>query len=353
MKIAFLHLTMGIVKRGSEVVVHEIATALAKNHEVLVIQSGKKSKSTYQVKRAYPLERAPATSPNNLFSKVLFRLGLDEQSRAVKKFTASALPELKNFNPDVVIAVNGAPQLKVLRRLSFRPKVVTFGHAGIGHHDQKTLAQNPDLFIALSQAARAWAESLASRTTKVIYIPNPVLKPKSTSKIKLTLSKPIVLTVSALSKYKNIPSIIEAVKELPVSYHLIGSGEEEARVLKELNEYPGEFSWVREVDHQEIYSYYSEASVFCFVPDKQEAFGRVYLEAMLAGLPIVASDDPIRREIIGPRGIYVDPHDPPAIRDGIKRALELGKVSYTKELKKYELRAIIKKLEKEFHDLTS
>ena len=50
---------------------------------------------------------------------------------------------------------------------------------------------------------------------------------------------------------------------------------------------------------------YRAADVFTLVSDSTEAFGIVYLEALASGLPVVATDDELRREILGDYGIYV------------------------------------------------
>ena len=356
MKILFLHLTMGLVERGSEISTDIIATALAKDHEVLVIQSGPQKPKPYHVKRIYPLGVAPPAAPTSLIAKLSFRLGLDLESQTVIRFTRAAIPLIQSFKPDIIVATNGAPQLAILQAclrrqgLALQAKLVVFGRAGMGHHDRANLRAKPDLFIALSERGATWAAQHSKPSTKICYIPNPITKVKH-NKLDLHLPSPVVMTVGALSAYKNISSVIEAIRQTQCSYLLVGDGEERDTTQQLLSTLGNDFRWIKHLGPAELSSYYASAQVFCFVPDPQEAFGRVYLEAMAAGLPIVASDDPIRRSLIGAKGIYVDPHDPTAIATGINQAFTLGKLNYSHQLKPYALNRVVSQLEKELHDL--
>jgi glycosyltransferase involved in cell wall biosynthesis len=353
MKIVFLHLTMGLVERGSEISTDLLASSLAKDNEVLVIQSGPITKKPYQVKRVYPLAAAPTPAPTNLLEKILSRLYFDDASHKIGAFTLAALPLIKKFDPDIIVATNGLPQLRLLQGQALKAKIVVFGHAGIGYHDLDSLRTDPDLFIALTPSAAHWAGTHKRKATRVVMIPNASLsRPARTIKpVDLLLPSPVVMVVGALSKYKNIDLVIETIRGAAVSFLLIGDGEEHENIAKQLATLPNDFRWIHHASQAELPAYYAAADVFCFVPDPQEAFGMVYLEAMAAGLPIVASDDPIRRELIGEHGIYVDPHDHAAISTGINRALSLGKVDYSQELKPYALSTVIKSIQKEFHDL--
>lgn len=68
---------------------------------------------------------------------------------------------------------------------------------------------------------------------------------------------------------------------------------------------------------------YSQAQVFC-MPTRFEAFGLVYLEAMLFGLPCIGPDAWAVPEIVlhGETGLIVPPEDPDALARAIERILE-------------------------------
>jgi glycosyltransferase involved in cell wall biosynthesis len=307
----------------------------------------------YRVKRITPLNTAPAASPSNILQKLTFRLHLDKESGAVAEFTQAALANIQTFKPDIIVAINGPLQVRILESQNLQAKIVAFGHAGIGYHDKHTLQAKPDLFVALTKQAEIWAKRIASPDTKVVYIPNPLGISMSKSRVVSNLPSPTVLTVSRLSAYKNIRNIIRAIKQTHFSYLLIGDGEESGSIARDLSKLASDFKWIKQVENSDISSYYKSADIFCFTPDPQEAFGMVYLEAMSAGLPIVASDDPIRRELIREKGIYVDPHDHVAIAQGLVLAAKKKKLDYTQELKPYELSTITKQIEGVFHALIS
>lgn len=353
MKIVFLHQTLGLVNRGSEISTRLIASALSKNHDVTVIQSGRAKTEKYHVEVVAPLKTPPPVTPINFLDKVLSRVALDKRSRMVCDFTVDCLPAIRQLKPDVIVATNGATQIRVLSSSGIKAKIVVFGRAGMGFDDRENLRAAPDLFIALSSQALTWARAYQRHKTKLVYLPNPIdlTAYKKIQPFKLDLPRPIVLTVGALSAYKNILEVVRATKPMNVSLVIVGDGEQAHELQSELSTYPGDFRWLRAVEPSDLPAIYKAADAFCFLPDPQEAFGRVYLEAMAANLPIVASDDPIRRNIVGDKGFFVDPHNPESIREKLILAVNKPHPSYKSELEEYSLDKVMAKLEKEFHDL--
>jgi phosphatidyl-myo-inositol alpha-mannosyltransferase len=69
------------------------------------------------------------------------------------------------------------------------------------------------------------------------------------------------------------------------------------------------------IPFEDMPSYYRSAQLFCSPASFGESFGIVLIEAMAAGLPIVAGDNEGYRKVIrhGQSGVLVDPRDPNAL----------------------------------------
>jgi glycosyltransferase involved in cell wall biosynthesis len=135
---------------------------------------------------------------------------------------------------------------------------------------------------------------------------------------KYGITKPFFLYVGRLEKKKNTPALIEALSlvrennpEIKEKLVLIGNAsfgfDEVKYVIEEFNlnqevYMPG---WVSEDDLPYIYN---AASAFVF-PTKHEGFGIPILESLACGLPTIASDLPVLREIAGEAVLYFDQND--------------------------------------------
>ena len=75
-----------------------------------------------------------------------------------------------------------------------------------------------------------------------------------------------------------------------------------------------------EVPYAEIRNHYARAELFVF-PSYLETFGHPLLEAMASGVPIVAADIAVFREIAGDAALYADPHKTEALAAAMEEAL--------------------------------
>lgn len=340
MKIVVLNINQETVERGTEIFWKNLSRELgSRDADVKILSSQKlciQKKST------------------STLNKILRRCYLDRYSFQVLFFTLKNSGIIKKEKPDIIIPTNGGWQVIITRLMKLiglisTSKVVIIGHAGIGHDDEFNVKHGgADLFVALTKEQASWAKKINSRI-KIEYLPNGVDVKFFTpvgEKYDYKLEKPIFLTVASFEKYKNIESTIQAISELGKgSLVILGSGEEEKRLKILCDTKLKDRYFIRKINHLDLPRYYRGANVFTLVSGRQEAFGLVYLEAMSCALPVVATNDEKRREIIGDAGIFVDPKNLEEYKSalmkaavlnwGDKPAQEAGKFSWEKIGEKY------------------
>jgi len=114
--------------------------------------------------------------------------------------------------------------------------------------------------------------------------------------IKNLQNKVNLLYVGRLEKRKGLIHLLRAYHQLKADHAdlrliVVGGGslgKDEKRFLKE--NHLEDVMFVGEVTEQEKFNYFKTADIFCSPSIGQESFGIVLLEAMAAGVPVVASD---------------------------------------------------------------
>jgi glycosyltransferase involved in cell wall biosynthesis len=134
---------------------------------------------------------------------------------------------------------------------------------------------------------------------------------------------PIIISVGRLQKMKNYQVAINAcalLKDLNFEYHILGDGVEKP-ALRKLIEEKGLANKVKLLGFQSsVAKHLSQSNIF-LLTSQWEGFGLVVVEAMASGLPVVVSDVPGVREIVGQdqkSGFLVDPNDPARIAEKLR-----------------------------------
>jgi glycosyltransferase involved in cell wall biosynthesis len=141
-----------------------------------------------------------------------------------------------------------------------------------------------------------------------------------------------ILSVSSVYRYKNYVRLIQAWGELArrradlPDLVIVGDDQDPSyfqemqRACDALGDLSLRVHLVGEVFHEDMPRYFAGARLFVY-PSYCETFGLPLLEAMASGVPLVAGDTPISREIADDAAFYADPFDSTSIACAIEEAL--------------------------------
>jgi glycosyltransferase involved in cell wall biosynthesis len=199
-------------------------------------------------------------------------------------------------------------------------------------------ASSADLVIAISHAAvEELVEHYRLSETRIRVVPlgvdeywfdAPPPEFVRATMERFALRPGYFLFVGSLQPRKNVGGLLEAYDGLPVSVRadrqLVIAGKYgwsvpqlEADLLARRAK--NQCVWVDYVDRHSLRALYAAAGTFVF-PSLSEGFGLPILEAMAAGLPVIASDLPALREVASGNAKMVTPGDSDALSHQMRLA---------------------------------
>ena len=314
MRIAFLNSwTLDVAKgSGTAAAITGLAGGLEANgHTVEIIGPNERASSLLLQRLLYNLELEERISPDD-FDLIV---GFDIDGFALNVETPFIV-YLHGISADEMRFERGAPR-QYLRALS---------------HFERANAGRADRVIVTSEYSRGVAcEAYGLSAEKVGVVGNGI-HPADWEHVRemKSPSRRTILSVARQYPRKNTRSLVRAMPRVreavpDAKLRVVGGGPSLRSLEKQvgrlnlgnavtlLGEVPGDEAVRRE---------YGAADVFC-LPSLQEGFGIAYLEAMAAGLPVVALDVAAAPEIVGDAGVLLaPPGDEAALADALIHLLK-------------------------------
>ena len=177
-------------------------------------------------------------------------------------------------------------------------------------------------------------------------------------------NKLVLLTVGRLVKRKGVDKVLECLpgvlKEVPnLVYVIVGAGEElsNCQLLMVNGQLEGSVLIITNANEDEKWAWYELCDIFIMparnIKGDVEGFGIVYLEANLAGKPVIAGDSGGVRDAVedGVSGLLINPEDINEIKNAIIKLAQdknlrkkLGEESRARALKDFSWEKQTKKI---------
>lgn len=257
--------------------------------------------------------------------------------------TARVARALRSFAPDVVICQSPYETALVLaaRRLArSRAAVVAEIHGDwrtltrlYGSRARRLVSQPADAVarwaIGHADATRSLSDFTSSLVRELGGEPDAVF-PTWTDLGVFAESEPVPLPdepravfIGALQPYKNVEGVVavwrRVVQDIPAAVlHVIGDGPQRGLVEGLLRDHPTNVEWSPALRAPDVAAALDRAQ-FLFLPSRREGLGRVVIEALVRGRPVVASQQGGIPDLVddGENGELFDPDD----HDGLARAI--------------------------------
>ncbi len=250
--------------------------------------------------------------------------------------------ELEAFKPDAVLVQSPYEAMAVLVARRGEPVILEI-HGDwrtatrlYGSEARQALAPAADR-IALEAVRRVDAvRTISSYTTGLVRAAG--VEPAATFPAFMDLdpflgpvapvpAQPAPLFVGVLERYKDIDGLAEAWRlaapRLPgVTLRIVGTGSRADVVERLVGDLPGRVEWTPSVPNDEIAALLDAATVLV-LPSRSEGLGRIVVEALCRGRPVVATRVGGITDLVrdGENGLLVEPRVPAALADALVRVL--------------------------------
>jgi glycosyltransferase involved in cell wall biosynthesis len=248
-------------------------------------------------------------------------------SAVIESDLVARLSTIRTRAAHVTHLVNTTYDAAVARRLPPRSRI----RLGALRKVDALTARRTDAFVAITSGVGESAiENLGIDSDKVVVIPRGVdlahfaFAPRRPPNPELR-----IVSLGRLAPQKGHETTLSAMaclQEWEISARLTIAGE--GSLLDDLRRHADALgvaervTFAGAVDTDVVVELLANADVFCF-PSRWEGQGNALLEAMASGCPVVASDIPPLREVLGDTGILFTPGNHLALADSLRRVAQM------------------------------
>lgn len=283
-----------------------------------------------QVRRLFDAPQYPYTLPNEIAYRKLREAELDcDILHAYNMHLHPAVGRIsREFDIPAVATLNAYPLIDwrdvgvtpSFKRTAYERTLLRFERPRL-----KRQMRNIDAFLPLSGAVEQVYRNHGFDNMEYRIIPNMLDTAFNFPKRKTERSEQNqLLYVGYLRDSKGVRYLIDAIEHLPPSFNLriVGGGPEqdalEERVLE--SSATDRIELTGNVPYEDVTQAYVNADVFVHPGVWPEPFGRTILEAMQAGLPVVATNIGGPAETVPQEELLCEPANPISLAECIKRA---------------------------------
>lgn len=203
----------------------------------------------------------------------------------------------------------------------------------------KKIYRDPDYIQSISNFLIDRAHRYGFQSENIELVPNGVDIQNFTKKLseeegrvisdklQVTSSDKIIISISRLAEKNAMNDLIDSLKYLPEEYKLVicGVGPLENSLKMQVKEMGLESRviFVGFVDYKDLYKYLNIADIFCR-PSLSEGLGNVFLEAMTAQVPVIATSVGGIPDFLKDRetGLFCEVNNPQSIAEKVKLLME-------------------------------
>jgi len=183
----------------------------------------------------------------------------------------------------------------------------------LGRVVPRSVRRSAAVVVATSHTSRRVIDAVGASPSQVVVVPHAVPHPTERSpKGRSGFTKPYVYLPAWTHPHKNHEVVVKAIAETDgIDLVLTGGRGSADEVVRSMIEKLGLGDRVHNLGHvgfERVEALYADAIGVVF-PSRYEGFGVPVVEAMVRGVPVVASTAPAVAEVVDTAGVLVDPDD--------------------------------------------